>query len=243
MDGDTFRNHIVKFRNKSRRVVEKINDYTADNVHIADANDYEKELLRARNAFEQVQDDLDKVIDELDPGSDAERIEQLENMLSELTEAVDKNENEVKDKMAEIIQQDAAAKLRIENDVMKKHAVLRMQIRIESLKKKANKVKSSSLRLYCKQVSKMVYLEIHANLLECEDLEEKAEELCKSVEDLEVDSIGLDIDSMEIMKMKKVVEESLNLLEKKIRSFKRRLWPNIFGDDCEVLSVLLCLAI
>ena len=72
MDGDTFRNHVVKFRNESRRVVEKINDYTADNVHIAVANDYENELSKARNAFEQVRDDLDKVIDELDPASETE---------------------------------------------------------------------------------------------------------------------------------------------------------------------------
>ena len=104
----------------------KVDDYTIDNVHIADANDYENELLEARNAFEQVRDDLDKVIHELDPASETERIEELENILSELTEAVNKNENEVKDKIAEIIKQDAAAKLRNENDVLKKHAVLRM---------------------------------------------------------------------------------------------------------------------
>ena len=118
--------YVVKFKNESRRVMRKINDYTADNVHIADANDYENELLKARNAFEQVRDDLDKVIDELDPGLETERIEQLENMLSELTEAVIKNENEVRDKMAEIIEEKAADKPRNENDMKKEHAVQRM---------------------------------------------------------------------------------------------------------------------
>ena len=50
----------------------KINDYTADDVHIVDANDYESKLKEARNAFGQVRDDLDKVIDELDPDSETE---------------------------------------------------------------------------------------------------------------------------------------------------------------------------
>ena len=40
MDVETFNNHVVKFRNESRRVMRKINDYTADDVHIVDANDY-----------------------------------------------------------------------------------------------------------------------------------------------------------------------------------------------------------
>ena len=119
MDGETFKNHIVKFKNEARKVKRRINDYTAEKVHIIDANNYENKLSKARDAFEQVRDDLDKVIDELDSTSETERIEELENILSELSEAVDKNEKEVKDKMAEIIKKDSADKPRNEDDVKK----------------------------------------------------------------------------------------------------------------------------
>ena len=40
MDVETFKNHVVKFRNESRRVMRKINDHTADDVHIVGANYY-----------------------------------------------------------------------------------------------------------------------------------------------------------------------------------------------------------
>ena len=174
IDVETFKNHVVKFRNESRRVMRKINDHTADDVHIVGANYYKSKWEEARNAFGQVRDDLDKVIDELDPDSETEWIEELENILSKPSEAV-KNENEVKDKMAETIEQHTADKLRNENDMKKEHKVLSMQIRIGYLKEKSNKVWNSSLRLNCKQVSKMADIEIHANLHECKDLEERAE--------------------------------------------------------------------
>ena len=38
MDGNTYRNHVVKFKNEARKVKRKINDYTAEKVHIIDAN-------------------------------------------------------------------------------------------------------------------------------------------------------------------------------------------------------------
>ena len=40
IDVETFKNHVVKFRNESRRVMRKINDHTADDVHIVGANYY-----------------------------------------------------------------------------------------------------------------------------------------------------------------------------------------------------------
>ena len=61
--------------------------------------------------------------------------------MSELTEAVLKNENEVRDKMAEIIDQNAANKPRNEDDVKKdEHKVLRLQKRMGCLKEKATKI-------------------------------------------------------------------------------------------------------
>ena len=57
----------------------------------------------------------------------------------------------------------------------------------------------------------------------------------KSVEDLEVESIGLNINSMEIMKIKEVVEESLCLLERKniqgIKEQKQNPENLIFDDE------------
>ena len=220
MDGDTFRNHVMKFKNESRKVMRKINDYTAQNVRIVNANDYENKLLKARNAFEQVRDDLDKVIDELDPASETERIEELENILSELTEAVLKNENEVRDKMAEIIDQNAANKPRNEDDVKKdEHKVLRLQKRMGCLKEKATKIKSSILKV--KKVGEMTDNEIRENYIESKVWEKKAAELEDSRNVIDAESIGLQIEDKELYDMKETVQACLDLIENKTENLKR----------------------
>ena len=92
MDEEGFKNHVKKFKNDSRKVVRKISEYTAKSVLIADANNYENKLEKARNAYEQVRDAIEEVIDDLDPVTEKEKIGELENILSELFEAVEKNE-------------------------------------------------------------------------------------------------------------------------------------------------------
>ena len=83
-------------------------------------------------------------------------------------------------------------------------------------------------------VLKLNYEKIRENL-EYEDLEEKANELRKYMENFKAEIVFLTrtsspIDSMEIMSMEKSAEESLSALEKEITSCKKTLWPKLFGD-------------
>ena len=103
MDEERFKNHVKKFKNDSRKVVRKINEYTAKSVLIAHANNYEKKLEKARNAYDQVRDAIDQVMDDLDPVTETEKIGELEKILSDLLEAVKKNEKEVTEKITEIV--------------------------------------------------------------------------------------------------------------------------------------------
>ena len=76
-----------------------IYEHTSENVHIADAEDYKITLKEVRSAYKKVKEDMDKVIDELDPETDGDRIGELERIMRELKDAIVKNEIEVKDKM------------------------------------------------------------------------------------------------------------------------------------------------
>ena len=66
----------------------KINSYTVEDVLIANAENYESKLEKARDAYVKFEEDLDKVIDELDPDAEKDRIGELEGILSQLTEAI-----------------------------------------------------------------------------------------------------------------------------------------------------------
>ena len=103
MDSGTYNKHVVKLKNDVRKVMRKINDYTATEVRIADSQDFKENLKVARKAFEEVREALDKVVDELDPDNEKGRINELEDIMSGLTSALKKNECEVKDKMTEIL--------------------------------------------------------------------------------------------------------------------------------------------
>ena len=81
------------------KIKRKIYEYTSENVHIADAEDYKITLKEVRSAYKKVKEDMDKVIDELDPETDGDRIGELERIMRELKDAIVKNEIEVKDKM------------------------------------------------------------------------------------------------------------------------------------------------
>ena len=138
MDSGTFKEHVVKLKNDVRKVMRKINDYTATEVRIADSQDFKENLKVARKAFEEVREALDKVVDELDPDTEKERINELENIMSGLTSALKKNECEVKDKMTEILDQATANKPRSEDELKKEeHTKQKLIKRIGFLKEKA----------------------------------------------------------------------------------------------------------
>ena len=219
MDSETYKGHLVKVTNDARKVKWKIKDYTAEDVSIADSQDYKENLKIARNAFEKVREDLYKVIDLLDPNTEQVRIDELETILSELNNAIKKNEREVKDKMTEILDQAAANKPPSEEDLKKEELKAQKLIkRIGFLKEKAVENKNKVLKL--KKASEMTDNEIREKFIESKNWEKITAEMCKSKEDIEAESVGLNIDAKEILEMKESVQASLDAMVNKIENLK-----------------------
>ena len=140
--------------------------------------------------------------------------------MSELSEAVLKNENEVNDKIAEIVDENAANKPRTEDDVKKEeHAVQRLQIKMSCLKEKATKMKSSILKI--KKVSEMTDNELREIYIESKAWEKKAAELEDSKNAIHAESIGTKIEEKELFDMKEMVQACLDLIENKTENLKR----------------------
>ena len=214
MDEERFKNHVKKFKNDSRKVVRKINEYTAKDVLIAHANSYEKKLEKARNAYDQVRDAIDQVMDDLDPVTETEKIGELEKILSDLLEAVKKNEKEVMEKITEIVNQADANKPRNEEDLKKdEYNVLRLQKKIGCLKEKANKLKSSILKI--KKVSEMTDNEIREKFIESKTWEKKVAEMEESRDAIDAESVGSKIEDKELLDMKEIVQACVDLMENK----------------------------
>ena len=108
--------------------------------------------------------------------------------------------------------------------------MLRAKVLIGSFEGQLEKLKTLVLKLNYENVSDVSDIDIRENLLGYENLEEKANELRKFMENMKAEIVFLNIDSVEIMSMEKSAEESLSVLEKEITSCKKTLWPKLFGD-------------
>ena len=231
MDAEIYKGHVAKLRNDSRKVRRKIDKYTSEHVHIADAVDYKITLKEVWNVYEKVEEDLDKVIDELDPESEVERIGELEDIMRELKKAIMKNEKEVKDKMTELINEAAATKPRSTEEVKREEeATLKLQKKIGFLKEEAVENKNMILKL--KKASDMTDNEIRKKLVDSKAWEKKAADLRKTREHIEAESTCLNIEAKEIFDMNTIVQECLDALRAKIENLehedeKRGLFTSI----------------
>ena len=95
---------------------------------------------------------------------------------------------------------------------------LRAKVLIRCFEGQLEKLKSLVLKLNYEKVSDVPDIEIRENLLVYEELEEKANELRKFMENMKAEIVFLYVDSVDIMSMENSAEESLSALEKEITS-------------------------
>ena len=78
MDENTYKDHLKKLKSGQRKVKRKINQYTADDVTVADKDEFRNYLKDAKNEFEAFTVAAETVIDLLDSDLEVTRVDEIE---------------------------------------------------------------------------------------------------------------------------------------------------------------------
>ena len=218
MDEDTYKNHLKTLKSSQRKVKRKINQYTADDVTVADKDEFRNYLKDAKNEFEAFTVAAEIVIDLLDSDLEVLRVDEIEALVNELSKDIKKNEKEVKERITEVMKQALANAPQSEADRKQENQkVEKLKKKIEFLKERAT---ASELKVEDLVPSQMTDNEIREKFNEAKDWDKVCKELIKSKEEIEGESIGLDIENDVINQMKESVMNSVDALQKQISELK-----------------------
>ena len=84
MDENSFQAKLKILKNKYRRVVQRIKEYSADDVSVADTEQYKAELKDIKDYVHLYTEEVNTVIDCLESAED-DRIATLDGLINEVT--------------------------------------------------------------------------------------------------------------------------------------------------------------
>ena len=216
MEEDDYKKELKALKDVKRRVERKIAGYTAADVTAADKDDYKETLKTTRTLYDAFVAKVDNLIDRLE---DEEKIQEVNDLLDELSVKLKKNEKEVKEKLLQVVADyDASKPLSEADKKLKAEKVAKVKTRIGFIKEKAVDFKNGILKL--KVAKDMSDNEIRENMVEVKDWKIKANELVSSKEKTIEDSVGIDIDPADVLALKESVQATIDILENKIENLK-----------------------
>ena len=218
MDENVYKEHLKKLKSDHRKVKRIIKEYTADDVTVADKDEFRTYLQEAKNEYKAFKVCADVVIDLLDINTEQLRVDEIEALVLELSTDIKKNEKEVKEKITEIISQAALNAPRSEEDKrLDAQKIEKLQKRMEFLTEKA---KANVLKVANLKPNVMTDNEVREKYNEVKDWEKACKEMIKSKEEIQEDCIGLDVEDKLIDDMQKIVSDSVDALQTQIEDLK-----------------------
>ena len=219
MDEGTYKGHVKQFKSKIRKIESQIKRYTKEEVTLADSNEYKDNLSIASTTLAELTDGVNDVIVTLEENTEQERIEELESLLTEIRDKVNKNEKEVKVRMLELSSDAAANQPRSEaekksDDIKVKKLKKRMTFLVNRAKENEEMIQKID------GAENMTDNEVREKYIESKVWKETAYELRKSKEDIEQEVVGLDISEEELQQMKDDVQRCVDVLTTKIEILK-----------------------
>ena len=203
MDENSFQAKLKTLKDKYRRVSRRIAQYSAGDVQIADAEQYKAELKDIKDFVNVYIEEVEVVLDCLE-STEEERIALVNKLIDDATSAMKKNEKEVKEKITSLIAANVTSVGTLDVEEAKsKVKVDKLQKRIDRVKEKAEDGKKKATDLAVN--SSTTDNEIREFLHKSKKLESLMEELVKNKDDIDEESIGLDIRTGELEDMNTTV--------------------------------------
>ena len=219
MDETVYQGKVQALKKSYRRVQNKIKSYTAEDVTVVDKDEYKEHLKSIRKKYDEFIEEVNTVIDDLDEEIETLRVDELNKIIDDATGALKKNENEVKNKVAQLL-----AEYEENRPLSKKEQkdaelnVLKMLKRIGFIKEKSVAIKNKILKV--KKAAEMTDNEVREHIIESKEWEKSVKELVSSREKAEEDLVGLDVEANEITDLKENVQNAVDILASKIGSLK-----------------------
>ena len=216
MDENSFQAKLKILKDKYRRVVQRIKVYSADDVSVADTEQYKAELKDIKDCVLLYTEEVNAVIDCLESAED-ERVATLDGLINEVTRLMKNNEKEVKEKITSLITTSSNETVNVD-EAKSKIKIEKLQKRIARLKEKAADGEKKASDLAVK--SDTTDNEIREFLHKSKKLESLMEEMVKSKDDIDEESMGLDIDDAELEQMKTTVKSSVDMITRAINELE-----------------------
>ena len=218
MDENSFQAKLKTLKDKYRRVSRRIAQYSAGDVQIADAEQYKAELKDIKDFVNVYIEEVEVVLDCLE-STEEERIALVNKLIDDATSAMKKNEKEVKEKITSLIAANVTSVGTLDVEEAKsKVKVDKLQKRIDRVKEKAEDGKKKATDLAVN--SSTTDNEIREFLHKSKKLESLMEELVKNKDDIDEESIGLDIRTGELEDMKTTVKSSVDAISEAIKNLE-----------------------
>ena len=168
MDETNFNAKVKALQKSYRRVQDKISSYTSEDVSVVDKDEYNEHLKSIRKKHDEFIEEVNTVIDELDEENEKERVELLSKMKSDAKKALRDNENEVKNKLAELLANYE------ENKPLSKQELKVVEQNAQKLRKRMGFVKEKSVEikntiLKAKKAAEMTDNEVRECIMDSKD--------------------------------------------------------------------------
>ena len=241
MDEESYKQKLKALKKHTRRVVDKICSYGADDVSVADQDEYKGRLKDIRQVFEACIEEANTLLDEFvdEEGVDLPRVNEVNQLKSSLTMKMKKNEKEVKEKIVEVLAEHEGSRPLTEAEKkVESQKVEKIKKRMGFIKDKAKAAEAKVAQDKACEV--LTDTEVREKMCEVKDLERLVQEIITSKEKAEEDAVGLDVALQEVVGMQDKVQsavENLSIhienlrLEDKKRGLFSALNKNISKDN------------
>ena len=215
MEETIFQAKVKALKAKYRRVLDKIDEYNADDVSVVDVEQYKVELERIRNSYETFIEEVHGVLDLLGE-EETERISVIQKFKTDAKQLFKQNEKEVKAKVASLLPASAVSGVIARSDDSIK--VEKLKKRIARLIEKADE--GTAMALDINVSSKSTDNEVREYMHKSKKLEIHKEEILKCRDKIDEDSVGLDIDPEDIESMKTSVKSAVDSLTNVLKNLE-----------------------
>ena len=216
MDENAFKQRLKPLSVAKRKVESSIKKFEAKDVTVADLPTYRDNLKDIRDKSDSFEELLFELLEDLDSENlvDSERLKTLTTWQEQVTEAVVKNETEVKNKVVSL--QDSKPLSEAEKKA-KENKQQKLGIDLESFKTKCETLYASiSLIKDSKDLSDQ---DVKQYLLDCKTWESKIESIEALKVAIDKESIEIDVDQSKL----KIIQSSFEKLQTVFKSKKEDL--------------------